>query len=61
MKFSHVKSLCGIGTLHIRKFHICENFICEINFIYGGFTYEIFTCEIVMWNWNTLYMKISHM
>ena len=25
------------------------------------FTYEIFICEIVMWNWNNSYMKFSHM
>ena len=24
------------------------------------FTYEIFICEIVMWNWNNSYMKISY-
>ena len=23
--------------------------------------YEIFICEIVMWNWNHSYMKVAHM
>ena len=45
-----VKSLCGIGTIHIWKFHICEIFMCEINFIYWGFTYEIAWNKLHVWN-----------
>ena len=62
MKFSYVKSLCGIGTIHIWKFHMWNQFhiwkfhiwnfhmwnhYVELEqFIYETFTYESFTYEI---------------
>ena len=44
----------------------CDNKYCGhgLTSLYGkfthDFTYEIFICEIVMWNWNNSYVKISY-
>ena len=71
MKFSYVKSLCGIETIHIWNFHIWKFHIWNFHmwnrcvelepFIYENFTYEIFICEISFtYERSQLHMTISH-